>query len=91
MVNCCIHRMLQNSPRNGKETPKEKKKVGTLFDDVAEEKRKVDTFSEFFERFIEGDVKCFTYLSVLRKNQMVDMYLYLLTFLLGFCVVCSCR
>lgn len=58
MINCCIHRRLQNAPQNGNQEDNVIKPVtraGNLFDQFSEEKSpKVSKFQTLIERFIEG-------------------------------------
>jgi hypothetical protein len=63
MINCCIHRRLQNAPQHGNpETLNPVRHVGDLFDLIPsqEDIKKESTASKFqslIERFVEGDTE----------------------------------
>jgi hypothetical protein len=60
MVNCCIHRRLQNAPQNGNledldNMMKPKRNVGNLFDSVsADHEQRQTKFHSLLEKFVDG-------------------------------------
>jgi hypothetical protein len=63
MVNCCIHRKIQNAPQNGNTEDsdiKPSRNVGNLFDNVStqinqqQKKSRASKFQSLIEKFVDG-------------------------------------